>query len=63
MVDLGRGWPAGWEAHRKEQLRRWARATPARRLAWVEEAIEMIRKLGTPLSRSRVVEDRETDPT
>lgn len=34
-------WDGGWDATRLAQLRLWARATPAARLAWLEEAIRL----------------------
>lgn len=41
----------GWVGHRREQIRDVARnTTPAQRLAWVEEMIELARKVG---ARSR----------
>lgn len=33
--------PASWEGNRDEQLRSWLRATPAQRLAWLEEALQL----------------------
>ncbi len=32
--------------HEKEQLRYWLRATPAQRLAWLEEMLEFARTVG-----------------
>ncbi len=32
--------------HEKEQLRFWLRATPAQRLAWLEEMLEFARTVG-----------------
>ena len=46
------GWPVTWEASRKEQLRRWRHATPAERLAWLEEALEIAARSGA-LARER----------
>jgi hypothetical protein len=44
----------GWEEHRRRQIRDIARnTTPAQRLAWVEEMIDLVR-----LSRRR--QDGET---
>jgi hypothetical protein len=34
----------GWEQHRRDQLRSWMRATPAQRLAALEEMVEFARK-------------------
>jgi hypothetical protein len=36
--------PDGWEQHRRDQLRRWMSATPAQRLAALEEMIVFARK-------------------
>jgi hypothetical protein len=33
----------GPEWHRREQLRAWARATPAQRFAWLEEMLDWLR--------------------
>jgi hypothetical protein len=42
MTGGAEGTPQGWEAHRREQLRAIARGTsPARRLAWLEEALRV----------------------
>ena len=34
-------WPVGWDAHREDQLVRMIAATPAQRLAWLEEMIRL----------------------
>jgi hypothetical protein len=39
-------WPVGWETHREAQLDRWLSATPAQRLAWLEEMIALAWKTG-----------------
>ena len=39
-------WGAGWEAHRIHQLTLALRATPAQRLAWLEEAIILAHQVG-----------------
>ncbi len=39
-------WPKGWDAHRRAQLERWMAATPAQRLAWLEEMIALAWKSG-----------------
>lgn len=38
--------PDGWEAHREEQLIAVAEASPAQRLAWLEEAIAFAFRVG-----------------
>jgi hypothetical protein len=46
-------WEADWESHRQWQLTSALDATPAERLAWLEEAIELAWKCGAhPASRS-----------
>jgi len=39
-------WEAGWEAHRCHQLTLALRATPAQRLAWLEEMIALAYQVG-----------------
>ena len=39
-------WGSGWEAHRVHQLTLALRATPAERLAWLEEAIILAHRVG-----------------
>lgn len=39
--------------HEKEQLRYWLRATPAQRLAWLEEMLEFARTAGALSKVSR----------
>ena len=34
-------WPVEWASHREDQLARIASATPAQRLAWLEEMIRL----------------------
>jgi hypothetical protein len=43
----------GWEEHRREQLRSWLKATPAERLAAVEELIEAFGKRVATRERAR----------
>lgn len=38
--------PGSWEGTRDEQLRTWLKATPAQRLAWLEEALQLAWKAG-----------------
>jgi len=45
-------WGAGWEAHRVHQLTLALRATPAQRLAWLEEMIVLAYQVGA-LPKSR----------
>ena len=39
-------WPEGWDGHRRAQRKRWLAATPAQRLAWLEEMIALAWKTG-----------------
>ena len=39
-------WQAGWKDNERAQLRSWLEATPAQRLAWLEEAIELAYRAG-----------------
>jgi len=39
-------WPVAWSDVEDEQLREWLRATPAQRLAWLEEMLEFARMAG-----------------
>jgi hypothetical protein len=34
-------WRVDWESHREAQRERWRAATPAQRLAWLEELIAL----------------------
>lgn len=45
-------WEAGWEAHRVHQLTLGLAATPAQRLAWLEEMIALAWRVGA-LPKSR----------
>jgi hypothetical protein len=36
----------GWSSHRRDQLRRQLEATPAQRLAWLEDAIKLAARAG-----------------
>ena len=45
-------WEAGWEAHRRYQLTLALKATPAQRLAWLEEMIILAHRVGA-LPKSR----------
>lgn len=36
---------SGWDRHRRDQLRRWMKATPAQRLAALEELIATVRSV------------------
>ncbi len=40
------GWPVTWTAQRDDQLARALAATPAQRLAWLEEAIALAFRSG-----------------
>jgi len=39
-------WQAGWEDQRRFQMARALEATPAERLAWLEQAIELAYRTG-----------------
>ena len=39
-------WQAGWEDNEHAQLQSWLRATPAQRLSWLEEALEVAYQAG-----------------
>ncbi|MBI4730349.1 MAG: hypothetical protein HY775_12770 [Acidobacteria bacterium] len=39
--DESAEWPVTWEAHRRDQILAGSRATPAARLAWLEEALRL----------------------
>lgn len=39
-------WPDGWEEHKRRQLASFLAATPAQRLAWLEEMIELAHRSG-----------------
>lgn len=45
-------WEADWEAHRRHQLTLALKATPAQRLAWLEEMIALAYRAGA-LPKSR----------
>jgi len=49
--------PDGWGEHRREQIRAQLRSTPAQRLAWLEEAIELARRAGAYRRTPRPAED------
>ena len=48
-------WSRGFEEHREQQIIRMAReSTPAQRLEWVEEMLELMSRTGEPyLERKR----------
>lgn len=39
-------WQADWKDNERAQLRSWLKATPARRLVWLEEAIKLAYQAG-----------------
>lgn len=54
-------WGVGWEAHRIHQLTLALRATPAQRLAWLEEAIMLAHRAGAlPRRRDSTLRDDRT---
>lgn len=36
----------GWDEHRRRQIREIAETTPAQRLAWLEETIDLVLRAG-----------------
>lgn len=48
-------WDPTFEGTREAQIRSWLRATPAERLAWLEEMLEFARAAGA-LDRARALE-------
>jgi hypothetical protein len=50
-------WPRGWEEHKRRQLVSFLAATPAQRLAWLEEIIDLAFRAGA-LPRARTDADR-----
>jgi hypothetical protein len=51
-------WDGGWDAHEDEQRRAQLQATPAQRLAWLEQAIAFAHAAGA-LPRRDDVESSE----
>jgi hypothetical protein len=39
-------WKAGWTDNERAQLQAWLKATPAQRLAWLEEALILAYRAG-----------------
>ena len=56
------GWAAGWEEHRQRQLTIGFAATPAQRLAWLEEMIELAWRTGALPRRDPGGEPRPQSP-
>jgi len=44
-------WQVDWESHRRHQLTAALRATPAQRLAWLEEMIRLAYRTGALRAR------------
>ena len=44
-------WQADWEGHRKWQLTAALSSTPAQRLAWLEEMLELMQKIARSKSK------------
>ena len=40
-------WQAGWKEHEDAEIEAWMSATPAQRLAWLEEALVLAYKAGS----------------
>jgi len=55
-------WPEGWDGHRRAQRKRWMAATPAQRLAWLEEMIVLAWKTGALPRREETGGGEETRP-
>ena len=45
-------WQYDWGDHARAQLQGWLESTPAQRLAWLEEAMELARLSGSHQDRS-----------
>ena len=45
-------WQYDWDDHARAQLQGWLQSTPAQRLAWLEEAMELTRLSGSYVDRS-----------
>jgi len=45
-VDTSNGWNATWKGARKQLLKSTIAATPAQRLAWLEEVLELAYRAG-----------------
>jgi len=56
-IRTERDWPVSWGASREAQFRAMAGATPAQRLAWLEQALRMAQASGA-LSRAETPEQR-----
>ena len=50
-------WPVSWEASRRAQFQDMAKATPAQRLDWLEQALRVALASGA-LSRAETPEQR-----
>ena len=50
-------WPVSWEASREAQFRAMAKATPAQRLEWLEQALRLASASGA-LARAETIEKR-----
>lgn len=46
-IQIDEDWEADWEGHRRWQLTAGLSATPAQRLAWLEEMIELAQRYDT----------------
>jgi hypothetical protein len=52
-----RDWPVSWEESRRAQFRDFARATPAQRLHWLEQALRLALASGA-LARAETADQR-----
>jgi len=50
-------WPVSWEASRRAQFREMAKASPAQRLSWLEQALRVALASGA-LARAETPEQR-----
>lgn len=64
MTDDDTWRAATFAGNEEDQLRRFAAATPAQRLAWLEAALAMAYQSGAlkPLQRERAEDDAAADP-
>lgn len=53
QADSPGGWDGSWEAHRERQRQAWMDATPAQRLAWLEDALLLAHRAGALPRHSR----------
>jgi hypothetical protein len=59
MADDEQVWEAGWEGHELAQMRRLARLSLAEKLDWLEDAHQMVKRLGEARIRQGGAESRD----